>query len=96
MNDVDKDIASTIASAHLFFSWRHLDLTTIRKSTIVILQSVAMLKVEVAQKISTIEIQHFCQTKPNVLWNTLYNAFGQISLVVCSPEKFSVNINICG
>jgi hypothetical protein len=79
MNDVNKDIASTIVSAHLFFSWRHLDLTTSRRSTIVILQCVAMLKVKVAQKISTIEIQLFCQTKPNVLWTPLYNAFGQIS-----------------
>jgi len=49
-HDADKDIASTIASAHLFSSWQHLDLTMSRRSTIVILQSVAMLKVEVAQK----------------------------------------------
>jgi hypothetical protein len=40
MNNVDKDIASTVASAHLFFSYRHLDLMTSRsRSTILIFSS---------------------------------------------------------
>jgi hypothetical protein len=74
MNDVAKDIASTIASACLFFSWQHLDPTTSHKSTIVILQSVIILKVEVAQKNQYHRNSTFLSNKTE-----LYNAFGQIS-----------------